>query len=293
MLVIPLAGTFFGIFTPMPTVLFLYRWGSPLGFWVPGIAALVGLLALSLLSMVEAAPFFVGLLGVGLVMGWGMRSRWSVEKTVALAGIFLFGLGTVAFWLISMEIEGGLVRHMEESLGQTISAVLQQYAASSPETRILEQSLLDFVPTAVRLMPGVAASSILVVCWLNLFVALRYCRLHGLPMPLWERWTAWKAPEMLVWGVIAAGFMILLPVRSLSLLGMNVSMVLGTVYLFQGLAVTSHYFERWRLPRILRAVLYGFFLLQMPATLGMILLGLADVWIDFRRFPRKPSATSP
>ncbi|NLJ27498.1 MAG: DUF2232 domain-containing protein [Deltaproteobacteria bacterium] len=291
MLMIPLGGAFFGIFTPLPTLLFYYRWGSPLGYWVPGGAAAAGSLLLSYLGMVPTIPFFLGLLGLGFLLGLGMREHWTVEKTIGSSSLFLFSLGAIAAGLISTGIEGGLVLHMEKSLEQTISAVFQQYGAPSPEKSLLEQSLLEFVPTAVRLMPGAAFSSILIVSWLNVLVVMRYCSLHQMPLPPWGKWTLWKAPEILVWGVIAGGFALLLPFEFLRTPAMNVLVVLGTIYLFQGLAVAAFYFERWKLPRVLRAILYGFFLLQMSATLGAIFLGFIDVWIDFRRFARKPSST--
>jgi hypothetical protein len=74
------------------------------------------------------------------------------------------------------------------------------------------------------------------------------------------------------------------------MVAMNVMMVLGTIYLFQGLSISAYYFQRWRLPGFFRGALYGFFFLQQFATLGVMLLGLFDLWFDFRRLSRKPVA---
>jgi len=96
----------------------------------------------------------------------------------------------------------------------------------------------------------------------------------------------------LVWIVILSGFALLLPVQQLQIIAMNALVVLGTIYLLQGLAIITFYFERWRLPRILQAIFYGFLVLQQFASLGAVLLGFFDIWFDFRRLSKKaaPSA---
>jgi uncharacterized protein YybS (DUF2232 family) len=86
---------------------------------------------------------------------------------------------------------------------------------------------------------------------------------------------------------LEGGFLLFVPSSGLRFLAANVLLVLGTVYLFQGLAIAAFYFEKWKLPRFLRAVIYAFLLLQQFATLGVILVGLFDIWLDFRRLSRK------
>jgi uncharacterized protein YybS (DUF2232 family) len=67
-------------------------------------------------------------------------------------------------------------------------------------------------------------------------------------------------------------------------------MVAGVVYLFQGLAIVSYYFERWKLPRLFRTAAYAIILIQQFFTLGAMLLGLFDMWFDFRRLSRGTAA---
>jgi len=70
--------------------------------------------------------------------------------------------------------------------------------------------------------------------------------------------------------------------------GLNVLMVMGTIYLLQGFSILAFYFERWNLPRALRAFLYALLFVQQYLALGAVLLGLFDVWADFRRLSKKP-----
>jgi hypothetical protein len=45
------------------------------------------------------------------------------------------------------------------------------------------------------------------------------------------------------------------------------------------------YLHHWNVPRLLRAIIYALLLLQQFATLLLILLGLFDMWFNFRRLP--------
>jgi uncharacterized protein YybS (DUF2232 family) len=56
-----------------------------------------------------------------------------------------------------------------------------------------------------------------------------------------------------------------------------------TIYFFQGIAIVSFYFEKKKLPRVLRFVLYSFIALQQIILLVVIGLGFFDIWLNFRK----------
>jgi hypothetical protein len=61
------------------------------------------------------------------------------------------------------------------------------------------------------------------------------------------------------------------------------------LYFFQGVAVITSLLRKWQVPRPLRALAYIFFLVQGFGILVLIVIGVADVWADFRR-PRSLKA---
>jgi uncharacterized protein YybS (DUF2232 family) len=289
---VPVFGIFAGIFTPLPTLLVYYRWGTPWAFWVPGGATVLGYALLALLNLSQSLPYLLEMLLLGFLLGMGMRRNWSLEWTVGTAGLLVFTLGTISFLLTS---EGGTESsgiQMERDLRETVAMILQQYGAAAPDRALVEEAFQKMLPLLIKLLPGAALASTLMACWLNLFVAKRYCRIHQLPMPDWIEWRHWRAPDFLVWIVIAAGIALLLPYGFLKTPGLNALMVLGVLYLFQGLAIVGFYFDKWKLPRMIRAFLYVVILVQQFFTLGAVLIGLFDIWIDFRRLSRGTSATA-
>ncbi len=97
----------------------------------------------------------------------------------------------------------------------------------------------------------------------------------------------WKAPEVLVWGVIGCGLALFIPITALKVIGLNGLLILMTVYFFQGIAIVSFYFEKKRFPRVIRFFLYALIALQQLILLAVIGLGFFDMWVNFRR-PGKP-----
>jgi uncharacterized protein YybS (DUF2232 family) len=291
-LLIPMVGIFIGVFTPLPTLLSYYRWGYPVGLWIPGGAILSSLLLFASLSMAQSLPYLIELLLLGLILGMGMRRDWSLEKTIGGASLLVFIVGAVLFLLNQDSHPGGVFQGLEEGLREAVRITLQQYAGTTPEARLLEETLAAMIPIVVRVLPGACLASALVISWMNLLVTKRYCTVRQLPLPSWDNWLHWRAFEQLVWIVILSGFALLIPIQPVKIIALNLLIVLGTVYFFQGLAIVTFYFERWNLPKILRAILYSLLLLQQFASLGAVLLGFFDVWLDFRRLSKNSASPS-
>jgi uncharacterized protein YybS (DUF2232 family) len=291
-MMIPVFGILAGVFTPLPTLLAYYRWGSPWAFWVPGAATALGGGLLAYLNLAQSLPLLMEMLLLGLLLGLGMRRNWSLERTVSTAGLIVFAIGALVFWLSYGDGSEGSGMQAERDLRDVVGLILQQYGTASSDQRVIEEAVQKMLPFLVKMLPGAALSSMLMACWLNLLAAKRYCRRHQLPLPGWQEWRQWKAPDFLVWVVIGSGLVFLLPFDFLQIPGLNAIMVAGVVYLFQGLAIVSFYFERWKLPRIFRAFLYGVIFIQQFLTLGAMLMGLFDMWVDFRRLSRSPTAST-
>ncbi len=285
---IPIFGFVAGIFTSLPTLLAFYRWGSPIGYWIPGGVALLGTALLAYLNMVQSIPYLLEMLFLGLFLGAGMRLQWSAERTIAMAAVLVFSTGMLSVWLFAPATEGGLLTEMERDLRQSVSAVMKEYAGTLQDKQGLEEAIQQILPTLVRLFPGMALASALAIAWLNVMVTAWFCRMHRMALPPWPEWSQWKSPEAMVWVLIACGFLFLFANGTVRLVASNALVVLGLIYFLHGLAIVSHFAGRWRLPGLARAFIYAVLLLQQFATIATALLGLFDLWMDFRRFSRKP-----
>jgi uncharacterized protein YybS (DUF2232 family) len=286
---VPVAGFFAGVLTPAPISLAVIRRGFPGAWAVAGCAALAGSVILYLLDLRGNIPYLLALIGMGSVMGYGFRKQWSTDKIVGFSSLFMIGMACLFAFLAFMETKGEMVRLIEQDLRDAISITLKQLGVSSMETSEAENSLLESVPLIVRIMPGVLVSCAVGISWLNMLIARRYCRVVAAEHCGFERLTLWKTPEFLVWFVIAGGLMVVLPVGDLKLPGINLLIVMGTLYFFQGFAIVAFYFERWKMPFFVKGFIYAVLFLQQFASVIVAALGLFDVWFDFRKIVKKPA----
>ncbi len=287
-LFVPLAGFFSSLFTPAPTALALVRKGTPRGWIVPGCSAALGAVILLALGLPESVPYLFALIGMGVIIGYGFARGWSVAKLVGLASLLVVGIAALLALVAYFQTRGQMVHLIEQDLRNVLTAALKQLGkgspAVSPET---QKNLLEMVPLVVRIMPGILISCTLVISWANLLVCRKYCRQAEGQAPEVEKLSLWKSPEHLVWLAIAGGLMLLLPLKGLDLLGINVVLVMGTVYFFQGLAIVAFYFEKWKVPLFVKGFVYAVFFLQRIASMAVAALGLFDVWFDFRKLNRQ------
>ncbi len=286
---VPFVGFFPCILTPAPTVLAVIRWGFPNAWLVPGCSAVIGSLILCLLNLSDSIAYLLALIGMGAVMGYGFRRQWSSEKIVGLSSLLVIGVAGLFVILAFTETKGQMVRLIEQDLRGAISATLKQLGNSSPETQELESKLLETVPLIVRIIPGVLMACTIAISWLNLLVSRRYCRAAAIESCVSEQLTLWKAPEFIVWFVIAGGLILLLPTGDLKLAGINLLIVTGTIYFLQGVAIVAFYFEKWKLPRYVKGFVYAVLILQQFLSIATAVLGLFDVWFDFRKLGKKPA----
>jgi len=290
---VPVVGIFISIFAPLPSLLSIYRFGHPAGYWIPGSALLLGLPLLFYLGAATDAPYLLAMLLVGGLLGAGMRRRWSIDKTIGIAAGVAFLTGALTFWAVNGGSNAQFWSSLEQELRESIVSALQAYrnAGIDFDQEATLEAIQKMIPVFIRMLPGAAFVSALLITWLNTLVARRFCVVRGLPLPEWPPWSHWKAPEPLVWPVIAAGSLLLLPSKGIVLVAANLLLGLSAIYLFQGLAIAVFYLHRWNVPRLFRAIIYALLLLQQFATLLLMILGLFDIWFNFRRLP--PSGIHP
>jgi len=99
----------------------------------------------------------------------------------------------------------------------------------------------------------------------------------------------WKAPEVLVWLLIVAGFTVAFVEGLPGVFALNLLVILLPVYFLQGLAVIDCFFRRKAFSPIFRAI--GYLLLTVINPLPMVVTGIGvfDLWADFRK-PREPES---
>ncbi len=273
---------------PLLVLIYQYRWRDGLKFVGAG---LILALAVSLfISSVEIVIFSAALIPAGYSLAQsGFRS-----DSPALAGLKGFVI-LVSCWLILLTLQTALsgVNPVGEFLGTLDSDIertldyYRQSASVAPETLvILEESFLQMKTVLPKIMVSMMASLALLVIWSTMLLGNRLVPRFTTYRP-WPEHQTWRLPDKLIWLFIGAALITIVPAAPLRVVGGNLLICVGLIYIFQGFAVMSFFLHKWNVPQVVRYLLYAMMLFQSFGTVLLLILGIGEVWFDPRGLKKK------
>lgn len=280
----PVVGFLFSMFIPLPVLFYRAKLGRRHGMIVPLVA--IAVMGLVFGGVTMDILFFSGLMFLGFALSEMFEKELSVEMTVVAACGMVLGAGLIGILLYSMVANTGIYALVSTYVATNLALSLDLYKGIGiPQETIdtISGSLDQIQYVLVRILPSLAAASALFVAWTNLIAARPIMLRRGLYFPDFGRLNRWRSPDPLIWGVIGCGLIMFLPATGIRLIGVNGLLVLLTIYFIQGIAIVSFYFEKKKLPRAIRVVLYMMIAFQQLFLLVIICIGLFDMWINFRK----------
>jgi len=287
----PVAYLVAGVVLPLPVLLAGWR----LGVRAALLLALAA--ALCVFSLKPGLAVILENLGAGqlLLMGVllsvlhdrGMPPQRAIILTVAFLTLtlLLFLAGQALF--SGMSPQAFLAQKSGEIMG-TLSKVMGGGEGGSSGLLLPDLDQAEVETLVRRLLPGLIVANTGLVAWINVILArqLAFRLGWGEPKP---PLFYWSTPEWLIFVVLGAGFLLLVPVTGVRFFSLNLLIVLGLLYFCQGVAVVAAWFHRWGLPRFFRLVGYALMFLN-PLFFLIVTLGLMDLWLDFRRLHQPKDA---
>jgi len=285
-LLLPVGGFVLMLFTPQPGL----RLERTLG--TTALLALIALVSLTAALVGGALPavfYLTGFALLTLLLPTLLRRGWSIETTVGSVTVALatavaaaalaFGSGPVGI----LEALAALLRDSRER----ILEMYQHAGIAGDRFDELAAATTLLVDAIIRLAPALMLVSVGLTVLLNLLV-VRWQQRRAGTVPVFGDLTLWSAPEGLVWMLIVTGYGFVAPVTALPEIALNGFVVIGAVYFLQGIAITQFWFVRWGTPAWLRAVFYVFVVAEWLLAVGVVFLGIFDLWADFRRLKPRP-----
>ncbi|MBU0996337.1 MAG: YybS family protein [Proteobacteria bacterium] len=281
----PIISFFSSLFIPLPVMLYRLKLGRQSGMVVP--SAMLVLIALILEALSPDFFLFSGLMIFGFFLGEFSESGYSIEKTILFACGLILAAGFAGLLFYSMARQVDIIQmvsaYVERNLVLTVS-LYEKMGMPEENISLLNDALPRIQYALVRILPSLLISTALVVGWLNLLIARSILMKKGFDLFLGNApLNKWQAPEKLVWGIIGSGLLLILTDGAPWLIGMNGLITCFTVYMFQGMAVTSFMFEKKKFPLVLKVLLYAIIALNQILLILLVGIGLFDVWLNFRK----------
>lgn len=273
-------------FLPLTAFVFINKFGWSYTNRQFAIAILASSFVSFFLHSLELTLFCAMLIPAGYTVALSAQ-RKDEPWLAGLKGILTLTIClTIFFVLLFAKSEISLFTALAESLNGAIEEVQRHYrdsgTLSSENYVILERSLYQMKTVAPMVIPAILGSLIIFISWITLVFGNMLLQKLECSQP-WPEYRYWSLPDKLIWGLIISGIFALLPGDLTQLIGINILILLGLLYCFQGLAILVFLLNKWNIPRILRSIIYIMMVLQSFGTIILLGVGIANVWYDMRR----------
>lgn len=287
---VPIAGPFIGLLTPIPFLYYATKKGLYGGLTLAAVTVAFVALAARFMRQPQLILFIIEFSALGLVLSELFRRRYSLGYTLSIGTVCLLVTGIACLFFIGISKDMGPFEVVRTYLKSNLNEALQNYGQMGLEKdKAVEIQAYGkaVINTITRVYPALMVVGSGFVVWLNVFLGRRILRLTHLGYPSFENTDQWQAPEILVWGLIAAGFCLFFPIGGVKFIGINSLIVLMTVYLFQGVSILLFFLNKYHVPPWIRAAIYLLLFFQQFFLLFVALGGLFDQWIDFRKIHKR------
>jgi uncharacterized protein YybS (DUF2232 family) len=273
-----------GTWLPLPLLLVGWR----LGTLEAVLLALAGVLFVFALNPGMAA--FQDNLGLWIMMLMGLvltvwhRRDWP-DGSAIMFTVLLLGFLALVVFLGQAYLQGlgpmGLWEKKSQELADSLTKMMGEAGVGMADLRVMGLPKVEIQHLLIQVLPALALINLALVAWVNVLAAQKVGSIWGWNN-LGEPLSLWSSPEWLVFILVAAGFSLLAPYPGVRLAGLNLLLVLGFIYFCQGMAVISALLQRFNLPWALRSLVYILAFMN-PLLIVVMILGLTDLWLDFRR----------
>ncbi len=248
----------------------------------------VGALIITAVSGLANALFFLIFCGlVALALSEAYRRAASLEMTITFSALIPFSVGAVLLLLFGSGGETGFFEGLTHWAKAAIDTMLETYKNVG-----MEQSYIEWVENNSESMINLFMTTFFSMAFISVvfLVVVNYLVINILSDKLGlgihfegHYFSKWRTIDTLVWAVIAGGIATYLFDGFAGAVGLNILIISGLAYLFQGIAIIHFYFAKLGIPVILRAIGYFIVFSQMMLIVAVSMIGFADVWADFRK----------
>lgn len=231
--------------------------------------------------------FTLTMLPLGYSLHLSAVQRKSPAESGAIA-LMTLSISWLLFWSLYGMFTGtnpylDLLTGMDALLEQLIAAYRTNSELSVDVLYSIGQIIADTREILPKILPGLLAGMILVTVSLNMLISGALVRRLVPEKAPWPPYSEWRLPDKAVWLLIFAFILLLVGTGGVKSTGLSLLLVSGMMYFFQGAAVVVHVLNRWNLPRAFRFFAYVLLLFQRYGMLLVAIVGIADIWADFRR----------
>jgi uncharacterized protein YybS (DUF2232 family) len=290
----PIFGMILWEWIPLSLILLYWQRGLSTGRKGIMVALVATMSTFTIIGMPFMGVFFLFFIVIAVILGeapaWRLKPDLAlglaaVMGTIAVGGTIMAGSAIYGFTL------GEALRGISAANQQVMLQTYQEMGLDAADAARMREAVSQVFGYIAKLFIALGLVGALLTSWLNLVVGRAIMRrIYGSGEISDLGLTRWSAPEHLIWPLIASGLGVALANGFWFWLSLNLLIVLGTVYFLHGIAVMAYLMDKFRLPVLMRIVIFMVLVAQIFLALMVALTGVFDTWFDFRRLKTADSA---
>jgi len=230
----------------------------------------------------------------GMMMARITRKNYPIDLIVLLPSLAI--LGGVVFYFVygGMQLSISPLQLLEKHITEAVELNIQFYGRlplSPEEISAITDSKPAVIQMFTRIFPALCVIAVLFTTWINVLMGNKLLHRHGIDLPNLSTLSEWRAPHWLVWIFIAGGGLGFVPQTVVRYVGINLFIVASFIYLLQGLAIVSFFFNNKNISMFFRWFFYFLIAIQQMLMIAIAAVGFFDIWIDFRKYFQKDQKT--
>ncbi len=224
---------------------------------------------------------------MGIVIGWGLRKRYSPYLTL-LAGTAVGIVGYLVAGLVSWYVMGiNVVQQTIDLFRESSELSLSMFRSLNfPESQLeiiiqMQQMIEQYT---IPMLPSILLISAAGLSFISLAIIREVLRRLGSPTEGLPPFSLWRFPPYLLWLFLLTFFGLwLTPPTQVAMRNLftNLSNVANILFTMQGIAIAIFFMKKWGTPKFMQVV--AVYMLGTMFFSLFMMLGLLDYTFDFRQ----------
>ncbi|MBR4153083.1 MAG: YybS family protein [Selenomonadaceae bacterium] len=284
---VPLIGMFVEFFCALPLAVLTARQGAGKGF----IALVVSFILLSMLiSPVLALRIALTFGTCGIALGWCVRKNFDAIRIFFLTLVVSSAAQVLAIGLLIAVMDINLIDTQIEMVRESFNESFAFYEEMGVEQERIADAKNQVEPaleTLAFLMPTLIMLTALINATATYLTAQWIFPKLQMQIPELPPFAEWKLPSLFFYTAIFGGLGLYWGFTrgwtEIYEISLNVLIVSAIIGLVQGFALLSFIFDRYKMSKLVRRILYAVLIVNMFLLQIVAITGLLDMLFDYRK----------
>ena len=281
------------ILLPTLTFFILVEQGLYKGNRILVIGSILGCIGSFALGSMSLMVFALSLLPIGYVLAHSAGQNEGPVKSGAKAvailclcwGVLLSGIVTPG----EIAPYNNIILAFNAGINEAIEYYRVNTSSSIEVDMMLETTFVQMKEVIPIIMPAILGGFALLAVWFTATVGNWMLGRKDVELQPWPHFQTWQLPEKLIWPAIICAGATFAPIALIKHVAINLLILSALVYSLQGFSITVFLMNKWKVPLLFRSFVYVMIVFQSFGTVLLLLLGIADTWLNLRKLP--PSGT--